>query len=259
MQQRTRRRLAVFVGGALLALVGVLAACSTDNGATPLPGQTGTDSGHNTPRPDSGDGEDGDDASTPLNDGGGADCGLAPRLRSNDRGGFFCSFYSRDAAAGDAGGRSNCADDETCCNPGRDGKDFPSSFCAQTDRSDKGGDNGQAACAEQAEANDSKWVASGSSTWECGDKNNCAEDQVCCLVTWMNAEPTDKVNIGNSLDEDIPKACGALQAFKQGGTKCAASCAADQIQLCSQSDNHCTGNQVCTPFSALFRDLAYCK
>ena len=257
MQQRNRR-LAIFLGGTLLATVGVLAACSTDNGTTPLPGQTGTDSGRDSSKADGNNNTD-DDGATPTDDGvAGADCGLAPRVRSNDRGGFFCSFYSRDAAAGDAGGRSNCSDDETCCNPGKDGNDFPPSFCAQTDRGDKGGDNAQAACAAQAAANGSSWVGT-ATAWECGDKNNCDNGQVCCLTTWADAGPMDKVNIGNSLDEDIPKSCGALQAFKQGGTKCAAACAADQIQLCSNSDQNCTGNQKCTPFSALFRDLAYCK
>lgn len=254
MQQRTRR-LAILLGGTLLATVGVLAACSTDNGTTPLPGQTGNDSGRDSSKTDGGDNNEEDDADTPK-DGGGADCSEAPRLRSNDRGGFFCSFFTRDAGAGDAGGRSNCADDETCCNPGKGGDgEFPPSFCAETET--KGG-NAPAACAAQAAANGSTWTA-GSSAWECGDKNNCDDGQVCCLITWADAGPMDKVNIGKSLDKDIPAACNALQAFKQGGTRCAASCAADQIQLCSNSDDNCTGNQKCTPFTAQFRDLAYCK
>jgi hypothetical protein len=260
MQQRTRR-LAILFGGTVLASLGVLlAACSTDNGNTPPPG-SGTDSGRDSAKADGSDETpDGEDGSPGLKDAGAADCSTAPKLRSNDTGGFYCSFYARDAAAGDAGGRSNCADDETCCNPGKkaDGT-FPSSFCAKTPVDEKGGDNGQAACAAQAAANGSTWVAEKSSTWECGDKNNCDDGQVCCLFTWADAG-TDKVNIGNSLDKDIPKSCNALQAFKQGGTRCATSCAAGvEIQLCSKSDDTCTGNQKCTPFSALSRDLAACR
>ncbi|HVH45581.1 MAG TPA: hypothetical protein VM925_24675 [Labilithrix sp.] len=259
MQQRTRR-LAIVFGGALLTTIGVLAACSTDNGTTPVPGQNGTDSGSNNTKTDSGKVDtDTDGAASPSD--AGADCSEAPRLRSNTSG-FFCGFFRRDASAPDSGSGSlsACSNDETCCNPGKGGgADFPPSFCAKTPHDEKGGDNGQTECADQADENGSTWNVSGSTTWECGDKNNCDDGQVCCLVTWADAGATDKVNIGKSLDKEIPASCGALQAFKQGGTKCAASCAADQIQLCSTTDDNCTGNQKCTPFTALFRDLAYCK
>ena len=259
MQQRTRR-LAMLLGGSLLATVGFLAACSTDNGTTPLPG-TGGDSGRDTKKDGSDTkGDDDDDDTTPGDGGTGADCGNAPKLRSNDKG-SYCAFFVRDAAAGDAGagGNRNCSHDETCCNPGKgsDGN-FPSSFCASTPRDTKGGNNGQTACGAQATANGSTWNAAGS-TWECADKNSCGAGETCCMFTWADGGPNDKVNIGKSLDKDIPAACGALQAFKQGGTRCATSCASDEIQLCSLSDDSCTGNQKCTPFSGQFRDLGACR
>lgn len=264
MQQRTRR-LVMLLGGTLLATVGFLAACSSDNGGTPLPGSSGSDSGRDTKKDpsDTTNDDDNDDDDDTSNDGGTApDCSQVPKLRSNDGPGFFCAFFTRDASAGDAGagGDRNCTHDETCCNPGKgsDGK-FPASFCAATPRDTKGGDNGQTACAAQAAANGSAWAEKGGSTWECNDKNNCDDNQVCCMFTWANAGPNDKVNLGPLQDDEVPKACNALQAFKQGGTRCATSCASDEIQLCSLSDDSCTGNQKCTPFSGQFRDLGACR
>lgn len=257
MQQRTRR-LAIVFAASVLASLAVLAACSTDNGTTPTPSTSGKKDA------DKGDDDDDDDDSNP--DGSkpkpadaGADCSEAPRVRTNSAG-FFCSFFTRDAGASDAGGKSNCGNDETCCNPGKaDNGDFPPSFCASTPVGDKGGNNAQAACSDQAAENGSEWHAAGSSTWECGDKNNCDDGQVCCMFTWADAGAMDKVNIGKSLDKAVPAACGALQAFKQGGTRCAASCAADEIRLCGKTDDSCTGSQKCTPFAALYRDLATCR
>lgn len=259
MQHRNRRLTVVFAG-ALLTTAGLLAACSTDNGATPLP-QAGTDSGRNPSRTD--DGADDDDVVEPdagVTDEIDADCSSAPRLRKNDKG-FFCSFFRRDGGTDSGAGPTACGNDETCCNPGANpGGGFPPSFCASTPRTDKGDDNAAAACAAQAEDHGSTWNEDKSSTWECGDSNNCGAGQVCCLYTWKSDNPSDKVNIGKSLDDKIPAACGALQAFKQGGTRCEpTACKPDQVQLCSLTDDNCSGNQKCTPFSALFRDLGTCR
>lgn len=258
MQQRTRR-LAIVVGGTLIASVGLfLAACSTDNGTTPLPGQT--DSGR--PRTDTGTGSS---SGEPETDAGSdaalsPDCSTAPQLRSNDKG-FYCAFLPYDAgSAEDAGGASNCAHDETCCNPAKVGNDFPKTFCASTPRDNKGGTKGQEACAAQAAAKSSTWTADAGSTWECGDKNNCNAGQVCCLFTQPGLAADQKVNIGTNQDKSIPKSCNALQAFKYGGTRCAAGCGADEIPLCSKTDS-CPDGKTCTPFEVYpgGRDLGYCK
>ncbi|MBX3258737.1 MAG: hypothetical protein KIS78_02825 [Labilithrix sp.] len=244
-------------------MLGFLAACSTDNGTTPLPGQTGTDSGRDSSKGDDEEPDDEDGGDTPK-DGGTPDCAAGPKLRSNDKG-FFCAFFTRDASAADAsanaGGNRNCGHDETCCNPGRgaDGE-FPASFCAATPRNTKGGNNGQTECAAQATANGTTWVATNSTTWECNDKNSCGAGETCCLYTWADAGPNDKVNLGPLQgNNDVPKECNALQSFKQGGTRCATACATDEIQLCSLTDDNCSGNQKCTPFSGLFRDLGACR
>lgn len=264
------RKAVIFLGGALLAGGSLFAvACGTDNGNvddSPLP----------TPDGSKADGKAGDggtvdpgDSSTPPGDGGGADCGLAPKVRSNANS-FYCSFV-RDGGP-DSGNPSYCDNNETCCNGGCAQRDangkctkFGESYCIAANNKGTAlqgaapynfGASGQTACSASSD-----WVSDGGSTWECADKNQCGQGQVCCLFTGVGYnQTTDKVNIGNNLDTDIPKACGALQAFKQGGTRCAASCTANtEIRLCSNSDQNCGANQKCTPFEALNRDLAYCK
>jgi hypothetical protein len=261
MQQRTRR-LAIFFGGTLLATIGVLAACSTDNGSTPLPTQKTVDGSNKT------DAKGTDNTDNTDNTGGsdaGADCSAAAYLHNNQPQGFFCAHLDRDPSAEDAGGLSNCANDETCCNSGQDpSKNFPKTFCAKTPLNEKGEKTaGQTACNAQAQDNGSSWYSNFATTWECGDKNNCGDGQVCCIYTFLDAGANDKVNIGKVYDPNhklnIPDSCNALQVFKQGGTRCAASCDADEIQLCSKADDSCTGNQKCTPFYAAGRDLAACR
>jgi hypothetical protein len=239
-----------------------LAACS-DNPFIPIPlgdpygqeaGPTSrtTDAGKHTtsdgaPAP-SGDDDDSLDAA-------GADCSAAPVLHASANG-FYCPFLP-------TGTGSSCTNDETCCNPGKDpgtGK-FPASFCASTPVATKGSPTG-AACASQAAAKSSTWVAAGGSSWECGDHTNCPDGQVCCLFTDPAVAGTDKVNIGpDSYDKGMPPACGAKQLNKYGGTYCAASCNPDsEIQTCGTNDD-CTAPQTCKAFIVppSKRDLGYCN
>lgn len=252
MVQRMRK-FAMFFSGTLLVSAGLVAvACSTDNGETETP----------LPKADSGAKKDGavtppeeetDGGSTVDDSGTAADCGLAPKLRDNSTS-FRCSFRSPPDGgipASDAGNNGAfCGNNEVCCNPGGSAP-FPPSFCAYETASPS------TACATQATAFGSNW-ANGGTSWECADKNQCGTNEVCCLTTQPDAG--QNVNIGNSTDKDIPKACDAKQAFKFAGTKCAATCAAgSEIKLCSLSDQNCGAGQTCTPFAALFRDLGYCK
>lgn len=257
MQQRTRR-LAFAIGGTVITSVGLfLAACSTDNGMAPLPGQV--DSGR--ARADAGGSSSETDGQAPDDAAAGPDCSAAPRVRTNDHG-FYCAFLPRDAgSAADAGGASNCAHDETCCNPGKVGNDFPKTFCASTPRAQKGGANGATACAAEAAARSSTWTPDAGTTWECADKNSCDTGQVCCLFTQPGLSAGEQVNIGKNLDKTIPQACNAQQAFKYGGTRCAASCAADEIQLCSGTDQNCQSPRTCSAFEVApgGRELSYCK
>jgi hypothetical protein len=252
--RHSRQRLALITGGALLVSVGlVLVACS-DNTVEPLPGvpEDDVDGGATDART-----ADRRGAPGPDDEDGGGDCGTAPRVRGVTTG-FFCTGFRRDGGTTDASATS-CDHDETCCNsgaiPGSSPAIYPS-FCAATPRADKGLQN-QPACADQAASLGATWIAEGSFTWECADKNSCNAGQVCCLFT--KEGETDNANIGPSQDDRLA-GCNAKQAFKHGGTYCAMECAETDVKLCSSTDENC-GSKKCTAFRGGpgSRDLAYCN
>lgn len=259
MQQHTRR-LAFLLAASMLAGVGVLAACDTDNTIQALPGSssstsTSSSSGSQGDDDDTTPGDDDDDGG--ATDGGSkADCGSAPRLRTTSAG-FFCGFF-RDGGA-DAGGLSNCSNDETCCNPGKDGTTFPPSWCANTVNKDG---KGPTTCANTADAYGSKWVPTGSTTWECSSTTNCGGTKKCCAHSFPGADAGNYINYNKSTGSSAPPAaCNAQTLFKIGGTKCADDCAEkSEIELCSNTDKTCSGGKTCTPASATgSRDLGFCK
>ena len=267
MEQRTRR-LVIFLGGVALASGGlVVAACTTDNGKTPLPTTNAPkDSGGPCNRRDASDPIEEEDGGPEEDDAAAApDCGFGtPRLRNNDQG-FFCPGYTRDAGLSDSGARGNCALDETCCDPFSDNA---TNFCAATTKAAKGqgdgGQTGQATCAAQAAQYGSTWDG-GKTAWECADSKGCAEGHRCCLYTdpfYAQADGGgDKVNIGLTNNEEL-KACKAQEAYKAGGTRCAPidSCPTGEIQLCSASDQNCPAPKQCTAFLAPGnRFLGFCK
>jgi len=248
MQQRVRRFAFVLGVGSLVAAGLISAACGTDNGTTPTPtveagnkdtGPGKTDTG---PDPETDAGTDAMEA---------ADCAEAPRLRNNQTS-FFCAFYRRDAAADDSGvPLSNCANDETCCNPGAiSAGNFPPSFCADG--------KGEVACQTGALTNGSSWP-DGGTAWECNDKNQCNSGQICCLIP-RPGEPDTDIGAFPKNDPNVPPACNAKRAYKTGGSRCRTgnSCNAGENRLCSLSDNNCPSGSTCTPVEGLFRDLGYC-
>jgi hypothetical protein len=240
---------------ALLAGIAAIVACG-DSDYVPLPNAdvdptTTPEKAPPAPKKDSGR-SSGAEEEEGLPDGG---CAKAPQLRSNTET-FYCGFLPNESGAATGG---VCQADETCCNPGKIGDAFGTSFCATTPRDAKGAAFAPACAAQSVEKTGKEWAADKSSTWECADKNSCGEGQVCCAFTWANPKEGEKVNVGPSQDKNIPKACKALQSFTQGGTRCAATCGAEEIQLCSKTDDNC-GSKKCTAFSASGkRDLAYCK
>jgi hypothetical protein len=254
------RRVFVFAGGSILVASGLFAAaCGTDNGGTTsgtLPtAEAGGDRGNNPPPPPPPSGDGGLDGQTDP------DCGNAPKLRTNTTD-FFCAFVAKDAAAPDGGDNRYCKNDEVCCNPSTksDGTNFDPSYCTADPTKGTVATSGDTACKAGAPG----FTYTKGSNWECADKNNCAAGKVCCLTTGgvdnNGNDAGGNVNIGKSTDKSIPTACNALQAFKQGGTRCATSCAAGtEIQLCSNSDTNCGAGQTCTAFSGFFRDLGVCR
>jgi len=257
MQHHTRR-LALFFIASMLTGVAVLVACDTDNATTPLPGGGSSSSSSSGKPPANGDDDDttGDDDDSTVVDGGSkADCGTAPRLRTTSAG-FYCGFF-KDGGA-DSGGTRNCSNTETCCNPGKDGADQPLSFCAEGTKNN----NAQAKCKSLAPGYGTTWVETGSTTWECASTTNCGGTKKCCAHSFAGADAGNDLNYGKSTGTGSPPAaCGALTLFKIGGTKCAATCAAEgELELCSSTDSTCSDGKTCTPASATgFRDLGFCK
>lgn len=263
-----RTQIAIVFAASVLAGVITLVACGDDNATTPLPGGGSSTSGNGTSGKSSsgsqGDDDDttgdddtqGDDDDDTVGDAGvdAAACSKAPRLRKTELG-FFCSFYDGGTGDSGTGGRSNCGNEDVCCNPGKDGDVFPNSYCA-----DKG-TNGQGvkACENGAATAESKWIALNGTAWECASATACGGKK-CCAYSAPGADGGNLANVGNSSDTAIPKACGAKQLYKSVGSKCADACKTDktEVELCSATDG-CGGGKTCVPVRAQGnKDLGAC-
>ncbi len=245
------RKFVVFTGGVCLAGgAWLIVACSSDS-STSSGGvanvEAGGDTGGNPPPPPpppgSGDGGDG---------GGGADCTAIPKIRDNSNG-FYCAFVPK---LPDGGKQDYCSNTQECCGPGKNSDGgFPDSYCTADDP--KPNADPVMNCANSAADAGSTWNAGSGSTFECADKNNCGSGQICVLTgTGITFQPLTK-NAGKDVT-----GCGAVYAKGATGTRCCtpgADCpkAPDEKHLCGMTDTCATGT--CTPFSGVFRDLAYCK
>ncbi len=253
MQQRFRR-LALFLGATSVVGAGlVVVACGTDNGnpiPTPSVDAAKTDGGGKT----DGQVDPGDDGSVPEGGGTDADCSKNPVLRDN-KDSFRCAFKSADAGGADAS--PTCTNTQACCNT--ESKATGPGYCVDTK------DGTEAACIADGPANGSTFTPGKGKVWECSDSTACAGQtgKVCCMITDPAAAAADKVNIGKTLatDKVHPAACNVARVFKEGGSRCKASCdAVKDIRLCSLTDPCGTGT-VCTPFVDFtnFVDRGYCK
>ncbi len=254
MQQRFRR-VALFVGATSIVGAGlIMVACGTDNGnpvATPSVdgGKTDTGGGKTDGQVDPG-----TDGAVPEG-GVDADCSNNPQLRDNSAG-FRCAFKSQDAGGADAS--PTCGTTQSCCNT--ESKATGPGYCVD-------GKNGtEAACIAAGPANGSTFNAGKGKVWECADKSACGAGQTCCMITdpsQIALDPKNAVNIGKTLATDMrhPAACNVARVFKEGGSRCKATCdAAKDIRLCSLADP-CGAGTVCTPFVDFtnFVDRGYCK
>ena len=248
MQQRFRK-LALFVGATSVVSAGLfVVACGTDNGdpvATPSVDGGKTDTG--------GGKADGpvDPVDGALPDGGvDADCTNNPILRDNTAG-FRCAF--QDAGGAD-GGAPLCTALQTCCNT--ESKATGPGYCADG--------KGDVACTTPPNppAGSTFNVGKGKA-WECADKSACGPGLTCCMITDPAAAVGDKVNIGKTLPGDTrhPAACNVGRVFKEGGSRCKATCdSVKDLRLCSATDP-CGAGTTCTPFVDFtnFVDRGYCK
>jgi hypothetical protein len=231
------KKLAWFVVGTLtVASVGLISvACSTDPVGGGLPTATPTNTA-DTGTP----GKDGGGGGT---DGGGgvpdaATC-LA-KLRPNAAAGPFCPFVPKP----DGGVGVNCATGETCClGSAKLGVDagFDPSEC-------KAG--GATACAPASDPKQNP------SNFECTEKDDCATGQVCCIVPFLMAldgGPSAKPGTGTNANK-------CVIARGENGTRCKATCAANDLQGCQQDSDCTTGT--CTSISVGPGDrvqMGYCK
>jgi len=237
------------LGGLTVAALGMLgaAACGTDNGSSPLPGQTGDDASTKTDTGStssssssgsSGNADGGDDASN-------ADCGRAPTLRTGDAAGPgpFCLGVGQP----DGSTRSqNCGTGEACCGytTAPDGgsvpdSGFPPSTCQSGLTCDFTGAN----------AAPPGLVGI---PFQCTSKSHCPASNECCLALKPGK------TFGPQAD---PPSCPAN--LKQGnvfGTYCRpTNCNAGETRLCFQDSDCPAAAPKCVPFSMSGRDVGYCK
>lgn len=244
MQQHTRR-LAIILGASLLTTIGVLAACSTDNGTTPLPGQTGDGGGGggkdgsksdgNTVDPD-------DDSGTKPKDGG-ADCSAAPKPRSND--GVFCF----GGAGSNDGGQCDPAENKVCCADEKDSSgQFVPSKCAVATVGSEGYNAGSCNLTPDA----------GGREWHCTEAAHCPNSgETCCVIAGWGGSPQAQPDT-----KDFP-GCGnffnSASDFFVGGSRCrSGGCNAAELTLCS-SDDECGNGTTCHFFKLANRFTGVCK
>lgn len=243
MQQRTRR-FAILFGGAFVATLGAIAACSTDNGTTPLPtGNAGNDSGRDSARADgSGNDDEKDDSGTPSGGDGGADCGNLPKPRPGI--GPYCLGV-------DAGKGVNCDSEknEVCCSDGKlEGSDeFAASECKAATKSASGGYN-VGGC-------DSTYQGDGGKEYHCTGPDHCpGEGEYCCAVPNVGV-----TTLAPGTNNKFPTCKAYYQNGRfTAGTRCKADgCAPGDLTLCAKDEDCKAGT--CVPLSLEGRDVGYCR
>ncbi len=153
----------------------------------------------------------------PDDAGTGPECGTAAKLfPAKPDGGVFCPF-----SAPTGGKNIYCAETQECCqNP-------------------KG--TGVSTCEMKAAACPMMTAVA----WECEDKANCPTGQVCCA---HSGTAGTAVTVGTDT-------CGAFLS-KFSGTKCAATCAAEELVVCEQQSDCTTGT--CTAVKPKGNDIGVC-
>lgn len=237
---RTRSRILIVLAGGLVSAAAILAACSTDNGSTPVPS---IDSG----RADTSTGTDGSnnntDGNTPLD--GGADCANVPETKSSV--GPYC-FSVADAGPDGSSKSKNCnsAADEICCSGGSLGSDagFEPSTCKAPGTNASGGYN-EGTCG---------FANPGGQEWHCTEKSHCpGQDELCCLIGSDAGSPKP----GNNFDFPGCQAYFQSTTFTNGSRCRKTSCQAGEQTLCA-SDADCKSGK-CVPLKVAGRFTGYCR
>lgn len=251
MHQRTRR-LAIVFAGSLLATIGALAACSTDNGTTPTPGAGTPDSGKKDAA--KADGSDTDpDTDGDAGDGGKkpGTCTNQPTVKSSV--GPYCLGVPDGGPDGGSGG-VNCdsSKHEICCSDGTlpgDAGGYAPSECKVAAVSSEGYADSPATC-------ESTFTGTGGKEYHCTEADHCPGDgEFCCAYP---APPTTTLTPGHNKDFD--DSCKAYyQSGKYvGGTRCQKTgCGMGELTLCSKDEDCKAGT--CVPLSIEGRYTGYCR
>jgi hypothetical protein len=237
-----KRRFAWILGSTILMGTGAAGAiaCGTDNGTTPLPGETDAGGGgKDATVADGGGGNTTDGSGGNMTDGtagdmdGGntVDCGKIPTLHAPGPGPFcpFQAFADGAAAFGD------CDAGEHCCDY-QGNTPSPAATCNAAGT----------ACATQA-----NYITI---DFGCDTKAHCGAGEQCCMFG-------KDAGAGGTTNVTVNSMCPTgelLKANNVGGTHCAATCAMGEVKLC-QDDTDCTAPQKCTAFPTNAQQLGVCK
>lgn len=230
-------RLALVITGTLvLGTAGVLVACSSDDGASPLPTYTpGPNDNKNTSGGTSGDqgtGDDDDDVDAGKDAGKPVDCKDPQTARSNP--GVYCR---KNADGVDKDGYCSDSDKPVCCSDGKPGAggDFLPGKCIATD-----GDCGYPK------------DTVGTRQWECTKSAHCGDNgPACCVIAGEGGNPlVQKDQCGERFNNSDIKFVG--------GSRCQPSCNTNELQLCAK-DKDCAGGKTCKFINIASRFAGVCE
>jgi hypothetical protein len=206
------------------ASVGAVACSDTPtNPIPPVSNDSGVTPDTNTVKPD-GSVNPGTDGGGGTDSGGGVDSGSCAVLKPASGKAAFCPFQAKvDAGGVDSGLGPNCAQGSTCCagQKGPNNGPFDPTVCAI------GGADKCPAPTNPA------FRAEG---YECTEADDCATG-VCCINPF-------KAGTAPSLDSYL--GCTTLKGDL--GTRCKATCGADELQGC-QTVAECGAGKTCVPIN----------
>ena len=228
------RRIAFFLAASTIAAGFTIFACSTDNGTTTLPTP-------DTGRTDTGGGGDPDVVDPPLDPCRDA---FAPRPSTGPR----CLGVIDAGGEGGSGGKNCVGKTEICCSDGQNAPNmFEPSECI-TGMVSGGNSFTVGRC-------NSTFTADGGTEWHCTEKDHCpGTGSICCMI------PGPGSNGIFPQENDSWPGCAKTKFQNSrfvGGTRCKATCAAGEIQLCS-SNTECTAGE-CIFLSSGGRNIGYCR
>ncbi len=218
-----RARLALLLLGTFTTATGVLIACSTDNGTTPIPREDAA-----RPRSDGSSGGTSGGEEEEEQDAGpdAAGCDGGRSARSNR--GVYCRSNAVDSDAG----YCTVGDKTICCNDSKIGTQFEPGKCVAA----------EGECGFQG---------TGGREWHCTESDHCGGGQACCVIAGDDGTPRVFKDRCGERNNDANKKF-------VGGSRCKASCGTDELRLCAK-DADCDGDKKCYFFDLSSRFTGVCE